>query len=132
MGSETGKSRFRLFERDIELEIEPLELRDTIGLILIFASLCVVSCGGVLFYGSAALRVHGRPGWTGLALILGGSAAFALVVWRLQPHKAVKHASHRLRYHARKLRQGQTQPMTDVEFNALEDAVDRSATQTQG
>jgi hypothetical protein len=65
-----GKSRPRIFERNVELELEPLELRDTIGLTLIFACLCVVSCGGVLF-------------------ILGGGAAFGLIVWWLQPHKAL-------------------------------------------
>ena len=123
-----GKSRLRIFERNVELELEPLELRDTIGLTLIFASLCVVSCGGVLFYGSGWLHVRGNTGWTGLALIIGGGAAFWLTVWWLQPHKAVKHASHRLRHHARKLRPHRVQAppaMTDAEFDAVEDALDQ-------
>lgn len=124
------RSRRRAFERTVELELEPLQLRDKIGLTLVFASLCVVSCGGVLFFGSAWLHVHGKTGYTGIALILGGGTAFGLTVWLLQPHKAAKHASHRLRHHARKLRHGRhapTQLMTDAEFDALEDSVDRSA-----
>jgi hypothetical protein len=122
-----GKSRLRVFERNVELELEPLELRDTIGLTLIFASLCIASCGGVLFYGSGWLHVHGDTGWIGLALILGGGVAFGLTAWWLQPHKAVRHASHRLRHHARKLRPQRAQPvpaMTDAEFDAVEDALD--------
>lgn len=72
MGSTDPKSRRRAFERTVELELEPLELGDKIGLRLIFASLCVMACGGVLFYGSAWLHVHGRTGYTGIALILAG------------------------------------------------------------
>lgn len=112
------------------MELEPLALRDTIGLTLIFASLCVVSCGWALFFGSAWLHGHGETGYIGIALILGGGTAFGLTVWLLQPHKAAKHASHRLRHHARKLsraRREQAQPMTNAEFDALEDAVDRSS-----
>jgi hypothetical protein len=112
----------------LNVELEPLELRDTIGLTVIFASLCVVSCGGVLFYGSGWLHVHGKTGWTGLALMLGGGAAVWLTVQWLQPHKAVKHASHRLRHHARKLRPYRTQAapsMTDADFDAVEDALDQ-------
>jgi hypothetical protein len=93
-----------------ELGSEPLPWRDRIGLTLIFASLCVVSCGAVLFFGSASLHLHGRTGWTGLALILGGAAASTLTIGFLQPHKAAKHASHRLRYHARKLRPTHGEP----------------------
>ena len=125
MAPTVGKSRLRVFERNVELGLEPLELRDAIGLTLIFATLCVVSCGGVLFYGSGWLHVHGRTGWIGLALILGGGAAFWLTVWWLEPHKAVKHASHRLRHHARKLRPHRVEAapaMTDAEFDAVEDA----------
>jgi hypothetical protein len=128
VSSSGGKPRLRRFERNVELELMPLELRDRIGLTLVFASLCVVSCGGVLFFGSAWWHVHGETGYIGLALILGGSAVFALVLWLLEPHKAVKHASHRLRHHARKLRAGhaETGPgMTDAEVDAIEDAFDR-------
>jgi hypothetical protein len=64
------RARLRFFERNVEMELEPLEVRDTIGLTLIFASLCVVSCGAVLFYGSGWLHVHGKTGWTGVTLIL--------------------------------------------------------------
>ncbi len=109
------------------MELEPLELRDTIGLTLIFVSLCVVSCGGVLFFGSAWWHVHGKTGYTGIALILGGGTTFWLTAWLLQPHKAAKHASHRLRHHAGKLRRArgeQARRMTDAEFDALEDEVD--------
>ncbi len=125
-----AKSRRRALERTVELELEPLELRDTIGLTLIFASLCVVSCGGVLFFGSAWMHVHGKIGYTGIALILGGGTAFGLTVWLLEPHRAAKHASHRLRHHARKLRPARrekAQRMTDAEFDALEDSIDRSS-----
>lgn len=127
MTASDGKSRLRDFGRNAELELEPLELRDTIGLTLLFASLCIVSCGGVLFYGSGSLHVHGDTGWIGLALILGGGAAFGLTVWWLQPHKAIRHASHRLRHHAHKLRPHRAQAapaMTDAEFDAVEDALD--------
>jgi hypothetical protein len=128
MAPPDGRSRLRLFERNLALELEPLDLRDTIGLTLTFASLCVVSCGGVLFYGSGALRVHGSTGWIGLALMLGGGLAYGLTIWWLQPHKAVKHASHRLRHHARKMRPQRLRPeptMTDAEFEAVEDALDQ-------
>jgi hypothetical protein len=130
MDQADAESRRRAFERRVELELEPLALRDVTGLTLIFASLCVVSCGWVFFFGSAWLHVHGRTGYIGIALILGGATAFELTVWLLQPHKAAKHASHRLRHHARKLRgagREQAQPMTNAEFDALEDAVDRSS-----
>lgn len=125
-----GKSPPRNSERDIELELKPLERRDTIGLTLIFVSLCVVSCGGVLFFGSAWWHVHGTTGWIGLALILGGGTAFWLTVQLLQPHKAAKHASHRLRHHARILRPHRAQAgqdMTDSEVDAIEDAFDRQS-----
>jgi hypothetical protein len=125
--SNAGRSRLRVFERNVELELQPLNIRDTIGLTLMFASLCVVSCGGVLFYGSGSLHLRGGTGWTGLALILGAGAAFGLIVWLMQPHKAAKHASHRLRHHAGKLRRPRAQAppaMTDAEFDALEDEVD--------
>lgn len=124
------RSRRRGFETTVELALEPLELRDKIALTLIFASLCVVSCGGVLFFGSASLHVHGKTGYTGVALILGGGTVFALTLWLLEPRKAAKHASHRLRHHARKLRHTRhtrVELMTDAEFDALEDAVDRSS-----
>jgi hypothetical protein len=127
-----GKSWFRTFERNLELELQPLTLRDTIGLTLTFASLCLVSCGGVLLFGGVWLHVRGETAWTGLWLVLGGSAAFALIVRLLQPHKAVKHASHRLRHHARKLRGNRARPapaMTDAEFDALEDEVDSLASE---
>lgn len=122
-----GMSRLRAFERNVELELKPLELRDTIGLALIFASLCLVSCGSVLFFGGAWSHLQ-TTGYTGLALVLGGITAFGLTVRLLQPHKAVKHASHRLRHHARKLRPDRTQAepaMTDSEVDAIEDAFDR-------
>lgn len=130
MDSTNRPSKRRGLERKVELELEPLELRDKLGLTLIFASLCVVSCGGVLFFGSAWWHVHGRTGYTGIALILGGGTAFGLTVWLLEPHQAAKHASHRLRHHARKLRRPrreEAERMTDAEFDALEDAVDRSS-----
>jgi hypothetical protein len=133
MDSTGPRSRSRAFERTVELGLEPLQLRDKIGLTLVFASLCVVSCGGVLFFGSAWLHVHGKTGYTGIALILGGGTTFGLTVWLLEPHKAAKHASHRLRHHARKLRRARnarTQHMTDAEFDTLEDAVDRSSTKS--
>jgi hypothetical protein len=129
MHSTDPNSRSRAFEGTAELGLEPLGLRDTIALTLIFASLCVVSCGGVLFFGSAWWHVHGMTGYVGIALILGGSTAFGLTVWLLEPHKAAKHASQRLRHHARNLRgsdREQAEPMTDAEFDALEDVVDRS------
>lgn len=119
----------------VDLELEALDLRDTIGLTLIFASLCVESCGAVLFYGGTWGHVHGAIGYTGLALLLGGATVFGLTAWLLQPHKAAKHAMHRLRHHARKLSLGgreQPHRMTDAEFDALEDAVDRDATQSPG
>jgi hypothetical protein len=130
MSPASGKPRFRTWERNFELEHAPLDLKDVIGLWLIFGSLCVVSCGGVLLFGGVWLHVRGKTAWTGLWLVLGGSTAFGLTIWRLQPHKAVKHASHRLRHHARKLRRGRAQPepaMTDSQFDALEDEVDRLA-----
>lgn len=130
MDSPDPRSRRRALEGSAELGLEPLPLRDKIGLTLVFASLCVVSCGAVLFFGSASLHVHGETGYTGLALILGGGTSFVLTVWLLEPHKAAKHASHRLRHHARKLspaRRARAQLMTDAEFDALEDAVDRSS-----
>ena len=132
--SPDGKSRLRIFERNLELELEPLELRDTIGLTLIFASLCVVSCGAVLFYGSGSPHVRGATGWTGLALMLGGGTAFGLTAWLLQPHKAVKHASHRLRHRARTLRprRSRGRAMNDAQFDALEDQVDRSSADPRG
>ena len=132
MESVDPKSRRRALETKVELEFE-LELREKIALTLIFASLCVISCGGALFFGSAWWHVHGKTGYIGIALILGGGAAFGLTVWLLQPHKAAKHAAHRLRLHARKLgsaRREQVQPMTAAEFQALEDAVDRSSTRS--
>jgi hypothetical protein len=135
MDSSSAKSRRHAFERKVELELEPLELRDTIGLILVFASLCVDSCGGVLFYGGTWGHAHGATPYIGLALMLGGGTVFGLTMWLLQPHKAAKHASHRLRHHARKLspaRREQAQPMTDAEFDALEDAVDRDSTKSPG
>ncbi len=125
--SNDGRSRLRVFERNVELELEPLELRDAIGLTMIFASLCVVSLGAVLFYGSGSLHVRSATGWTGLALMLGGGTAFGLIVWLLQPHRAFIHASHRLRRRARNLRprRGQGRPaMTDAQFDSLEDDVD--------
>jgi hypothetical protein len=113
-----------------ELELVPLGRRDGIGLFLICASLCVVSCGGVLFFGSADLHVRGRTGFTGLALILGGCVVYGLTAWLLEPHESAKHASHRIRHHARRLRgadRGEVQSMTDDEFNELEDRVQRSS-----
>jgi hypothetical protein len=130
MDSTDAKSRRRAFERTIELELEPLELRDTIGLTLIFASLCVVSCGSVLFFGSAWSHLHGNSGYIGIALLLGGGMSFGLTLWLLEPRKAARHASHRLRHHARKLRRTRREParpMTNAEFDALEDAVDQSS-----
>lgn len=65
-----------------------------------------------------------------MALILGGSTAFGLVVRLLRPHKAVKHASHRLRHHARGLRPRRERAgpaMTDAEFDAIEYALDRQS-----
>lgn len=126
------KSRRRTLETKVELEFE-LELRDKIALTLIFASLCVVSCGSALFFGSAWSHLHGKTGYIGIALILGGGTAIGLTLWLLEPRKAAKHASHRLRLHARKLRSArreQVQTMTAAEFQALEDAVDRSSTQS--
>jgi hypothetical protein len=130
MSPAIGKSRFRTWERNFELEHAPLDLKDVIGLWLTFGSLCVVSSGGVLLFGGVWLHVHGKTAWTGLWLVLGGSAAFSLIVWLLQPHKAAKHASHRLRHHAGKLRRSRAQrepAMTDAQFDALEDEVDRQA-----
>jgi hypothetical protein len=118
-----------------DLELEALDRRDTIGLILIFVSLCVESCGGVLFFGGTWGHARGAIGYVGLALIVGGATVFCLTVWLLQPHKAARHAAHRLRHHARKLsaaRREQPRSMTDAEFDALEDAVDRDATQPSG
>ncbi len=65
-------SRFRAFERNAELELEPLATSDAIGLFAIFVSLCVVSCGGVMFYGSDWSPTYDPIGWVGLALIIGG------------------------------------------------------------
>lgn len=110
-----------------ELALEPLSLRDKIGLTLVFLSLCVVSLGGALFFGGA-WGDHRSTGTIGGAVALGGGAVFVLTVWWLQPHKAAKHASHRLRHHARRLRfaRGQgSHPMSEAEFDALEDAADR-------
>jgi hypothetical protein len=135
MDSNETKSRRGASEITVDLELEALDLRDTIGLTLIFASLCVESCGVVLFYGGTWGHSHGAIGYVGLALLLGGATVFGLTVWLLQPHKAAKHAMHRLRHHARKLspaRREQPQRMTDAEFDAIEDAVDRDATQSQG
>lgn len=126
------RSRLRVLERDVELELEPIATSDAIGLVGIFASLCVVFCGGVMFYGSGWSRSYDPIGWVGLALIAGGGAAFGLVMWLLEPHKAARHATHRLRFHARRLRTrtatGPDHPsqMTDAEFDALEDEVDRT------
>jgi hypothetical protein len=115
------------------LGLEPLPSRDVIGLTAIFASLCVVSCGAVLFFGSGALRLRGDTGWVGLGLWVGGAASFLLIVRLLEPHKAARHAAHRVRHHARKLRPSRAvrepEPeshMMDAEFDALEDAVDRA------
>jgi histidine ammonia-lyase len=135
MAAPGAKSRWLGFERKVELELEPLELGERIGLALIFASLCVESCGAVLFFGSGSLHVRGQTGWTGLALMLGGAGVFGLTVWLLQPHKAAKHAAHRFRHHVRKARRAlreQAQPMTDAEFDALEDVVDRASTTFPG
>ena len=126
------RSRLRGFERNVELELEPIATSDAIGLVALFASLCVVSCGAVMFYGSDWSPTYDPIGWVGLALIVGGGAAFSLIMWLLQPHKAAKHATHRLRFHARKLRTrtgaGPDHPsqMTDAQFDALEDEVDRA------
>jgi hypothetical protein len=119
----------------VDFELEALDLRDTIGLTLIFASLCAGTCGAVLFYGGTWGNAHGAIGYTGLALLLGGVTVFGLTLRLLQPHKAAKHAAHRLRHHARKLSltsREQPRRMTDAEFDALEDAVDRDATQSPG
>jgi hypothetical protein len=135
MDSNETKSRRGASEIRVDLELEALDLRDTIGLTLIFASLCVESCGAVLFYGGTWGHAHGAIGYTGLALLLGGATVLGLTVCLLQPHKAARHAMHRLRHHARKLspaRREQPQRMTDADFDALEDAVDRDATQSPG
>lgn len=135
MDSNETKSRRRASEMTVDLELEALDLRDKIGLTLIFASLCVESCGAVLFYGGTWGHLHGAIGYTGLALLLGGATVFALTVSLLQPRKAAKHAIHRLRHHARKLSPARREPpqrVTDAEFDALEDAVDRDATQSPG
>jgi hypothetical protein len=91
MGLASGKSRLRVFETNVELELEPLELREHIELILTLASLCVVSCGGILLFGGVWLHVHGKTAWTGLWLVLGGGASFFLLCWLQEPHKAAKH-----------------------------------------
>ena len=101
MDSNEAKSRRGASEIRADLELEALDLRDTIGLTLIFASLCVESCGAVLFYGGTWGHLHASLGYTGLALLLGGAAVFGLTAWALQPHKAAKHAMHRLRHHAK-------------------------------
>jgi hypothetical protein len=114
----------------VDFELEALDLRDTIGLALIFASVCVETCGAVLFYGGTWGHAHAATGYTGLALLLGGATVCGLTVRLLQPHKAATHAAHRLRHHARKLspaRREQPRRMTDAEFDSLEDAVDRDA-----
>ncbi len=84
MDSTDAKSRRRASVRAAELELEPLALRDTIGLTLTFASLCVVSCGWVLFFESAWLHGHGETCYIGIALILGGAHASALTAHREQ------------------------------------------------
>jgi hypothetical protein len=113
--------------RRVELELEALDLRDKIGLTMIFASLSVESCGAVLFYEGTWEHARGAIGYIGLALMIGGATVFGLTAWLLQPHKAAKHAVHRFRHHARKLspvRREQPRQLTDAEFNALEDAQD--------
>jgi hypothetical protein len=115
-------SRLGKVEETIELELIPLELRATIGLISALASLCIVSAGGVLWL------APGTTGYVGLAMVCGGSVLFTVLMWWLEPHKHVKHASHRLRHHARRLRgraQSSSQPaMSDAEFEAIEDELD--------
>ena len=57
----------------------------------------------------------------------GNSPSFALAIYA---HKAVKHASHRVRHHARKLHSSSARPapaMTEDQFEALEDAADAAA-----
>ena len=130
MGSDDVKSRFRVFETDAELELAPLARREGIELTLLFAGLCIESAGGVLLFGGIWAHLRGTTAWIGLWLVLGGIVLFGLMFWLLQPHKAAKHAAHRVRHHARKLRARRppaAPPMTEAQFDALEDAVERSA-----
>jgi hypothetical protein len=79
------------------------------------------SCSSGAPCGICTIRLPGP----GLWLILGGGTAFSLVIWRLQPHKCVKHASHRFRRHARKLRPRRVlarPAMSDAQVDAIEDA----------
>ncbi len=81
-----------------------------------------------MFRGAAWGHARGATGYVGLALVVGGTAVLGLTVWLLEPHKALRHALHRVRHHARKLgpvRREPPTPMSDEEFDALEDQVDR-------
>jgi len=131
MNSIDHESRLRAFERNVELELVPLELGETLGLVLIFASFCVESCGGIMFYYGVWGHVHGKTPYTGLALVLAGAVAFGLTFWAVQPHKAAKHATHRLRHHVRKLHSARAAPgraaMADSEVDAIADSLDRLA-----
>ncbi len=105
------------------MALEPLSVRDRVGLTLIGFSLCVASCGGIMWHG------RGATARVGDAMLAAGLVASALTIWWLEPHKAAKHATHRLRYHirnAREWRRQRPQPvMTDAEFDAIENALER-------
>jgi hypothetical protein len=133
MGSGSRKSRFRVLETDAELELAPLALREGIELTLLLRGLCIESAGAILLFGGVSSHLHGNTAWIGLWLVLGGILLFLLMFWLLQPHKAAKHAVHRMRHHARRLqprRAPAARPMTEAQFEALEDAVDHSAAES--
>lgn len=123
-----------MFERNAELELAPLAVRERIELTLLFVGLCIESGGATLWSGAVRLDVRGSTPWIGLWVMLGGIVLYCLMFWLMQPHKAAKHAAHRVRHHTRKLRPHpavpKAPPMTEAQFEALEDAVDRAASET--
>lgn len=123
-----------MFERNAELEFAPLAVRERIELTLLFVGLCIEAGGATLWFGAVWSNVRGNTSWIGFWVMLGGIVWFCLLFWLMQPHKAAKHAAHRARHHARKLRPRpavpKAPPMTEAQFEALEDAVDAAANET--
>jgi hypothetical protein len=102
---------------------EPLPVRDRVGIGLILLSGLATACGSTMWFG------RGTVAWVGLWMVAAGFAGAFVTAWCLEPHKALKHAGHRIRHHARSAasrpRRSQPPPaMTDAEFYAVEDALE--------